>query len=124
MGKASRRKRDRKRTIALDPATAAELQAQIQRFREKFGREPDPEDPLFFDPDADTPMPLPLDAVKQEIVAAMAQTGIAPEIIYAFEKTGLIRSETNQDKMLPEDREAWDDAVEEYRDLEKRNPKQ
>ena len=41
----------------------------------------------------------------------MAQTGIAPEIIYAFEKTGLLLSEANQRKMLPEDRAAWDEAA-------------
>jgi hypothetical protein len=29
------------------------MQQQLQAFREKFGREPGPEDPIFFDPDAD-----------------------------------------------------------------------
>ncbi|MFI2747265.1 hypothetical protein ACH5BA_13310 [Kitasatospora sp. NPDC018623] len=33
------------------------VQRQLARFREKFGREPGPDDPLFFDPDADEPRP-------------------------------------------------------------------
>jgi hypothetical protein len=63
-------------------------------------------------------------SVKREVVSAMAKAGIAPELVYAFEKTGLLRSEANQDKMLPEDRAAWDDAIEEYQGLMKRTPKQ
>src|SRR5688500_13083409 len=31
------------------------LQDNLRAFREKFGRDPGPDDPMFFDPDADDP---------------------------------------------------------------------
>jgi hypothetical protein len=43
---------DRK-IVRLDPGEVALLEAQTRRFEEKFGRPPGPDDPLFFDPDAD-----------------------------------------------------------------------
>lgn len=43
---------DAKKTIPIDHATAEAIAQQQQLFREKFGREPEPEDPLFFDPDS------------------------------------------------------------------------
>lgn len=33
------------------------MERQARRFREKFGRDPGPKDPIFFDPDADEPRP-------------------------------------------------------------------
>jgi len=33
----------------------ASMEAQLEAFREKFGRDPKPEDPIFFDPEADEP---------------------------------------------------------------------
>ena len=41
--------------IPIDRETREAISKQEQLFREKFGREPGPEDPLFFDPDASTP---------------------------------------------------------------------
>ena len=43
---------DAKKTIPIDHATAEAIAQQQQLFGEKFGREPGPEDPLFFDPDS------------------------------------------------------------------------
>lgn len=34
------------------------MERQAGRFREKFGRDPRPEEPIFFDPDADEPRPV------------------------------------------------------------------
>ena len=48
----------RTRTIALPPQAVVALKQQLQNFRDKFGREPGPRDPVFFDPDADTPIAL------------------------------------------------------------------
>jgi putative PIN family toxin of toxin-antitoxin system len=47
------------RVIDMHPEVAAALESQMERFREKFGRDPGPDDPIFFDPDADSPRPLP-----------------------------------------------------------------
>jgi hypothetical protein len=56
-----------KRQIA--ERTRAILEAQRQRFRAKFGRDPWPHDPVFFDPNAIEPVPMytvaPLSQVLQ-----------------------------------------------------------
>jgi len=68
-------------------APAQFLKAQQQRFREKFGREPGPSDPVFFDPDA--PNPVPMSAVKvQAELEAMRKAGTPPQIAYAYKRTG------------------------------------
>ena len=41
--------------IPSDHETAEIIAQQKKLFREKFGRKPDPEDPLFFDPGVATP---------------------------------------------------------------------
>ena len=63
MGKQSRRlnrraRQPRSRTVEMTPEVTDALRQQKQLFREKFGREPDFDDPLFFDPDADTPQEM------------------------------------------------------------------
>ena len=83
------------------------IQEQTQRFREKFGRDPGPEDKLFFD----APEPEHLEA---EMVSRMREVGIHPRIIYAYEKTGLLRSEENEHLISTRDRELWDAACDEY----------
>jgi hypothetical protein len=98
----------------MDVEMAAAMREQLARFRQKFGRDPGPDDPVFFDPEKDTPTPIDADAVDREIIQAMVRAGIRPEIIYAYKKTGLILTEANEDKVLPEDRVAWDQAIEEY----------
>src|SRR5690348_9888466 len=75
----------------MNPEMQAALQEQIQPFRHKFGREPGPEDPVFFDPDSDTPQPYSaasMEKIAQEINRAMGAAGIDPAIIYATQKTG------------------------------------
>ena len=57
-GRKNRRSRERisKRQVAA--RTQEIIEAQLQRFREKFGRDPGPSDPVFFDPDAAEPVPI------------------------------------------------------------------
>jgi hypothetical protein len=106
----------RSRTVNLNDESMEIVQRQLQKFREKFGREPGPEDPVFFNPDADTPELFPLDEFMEESVQAMVRAGIRPEIIYAHRKTGLIVTEESLHKLLPEDVAAWEAAIDEYFD--------
>jgi hypothetical protein len=98
------------------------MQQQLQAFREKFGREPGPEDPIFFDPDADTPQPFRLEKFLEESTEAMVAAGIRPEIIYAHRKTGgLIVTEENLEKLSAEDIAEWEAAIDEYFEKTKGN---
>jgi hypothetical protein len=46
------------------------LRALRENFREKFGRDPGPDDPVFFDPEADQPRPLPQAKIDQMVSLA------------------------------------------------------
>jgi choline dehydrogenase-like flavoprotein len=122
-----RQRRQRKhaaarRKIKLSPETAAlfesVMRTQGQVFREKFGREMGPDDPIFFDENADTPQPMSKESHIRILVEACEAAGIPPRLIYAVKKTGLIMGEGNQHLFSEEQRRAWDAAVAEYDKLQ------
>jgi SEC-C motif len=103
------------RSTPLSPEMADILQMQRQKFIDKHGREPGPNDPVFFD------MPHP-EQIEHITVEAMKKAGIDPAFIYAFEKTGLLVTEENQ-HLLPESALAeWQAAIEEYEAKQKKPP--
>ena len=75
-------------------------------FIEKFGCEPGPDAPVFFDPDADEPRELDLESYEKDLAEAMAAADIDPRLIYASRKTGLLITEENLDKLPLEKRNA------------------
>jgi hypothetical protein len=103
---------DEKRRVYKSMPMSAEmteiLEGQRQKFIDKYGREPGPDDRVFFD------MP-PLEHVEHEMVQAMKAAGLDPAFIYAYEKTGLLVTEQNQHWISDQDLRQWQDAMEEYR---------
>lgn len=93
------------------------LREAREAFVKKFGREPGPGDPIFFDPDKEKPTPLNPESVVTEVVAGMKAAGVRPELIYAYEKTGFLLME-GMDYAKPI-RDEYDAAIEEYFELEK-----
>jgi hypothetical protein len=91
------------------------LEEQKQRFRQKFGRDPRPEDPVIWDENATEPTPASLADIHQTIRSAMIAAGSRPEFVHAFDKTGRIVTETNMHLLTPEEYQEWVDAVEEFR---------
>jgi len=106
--------------IRLDKKSREAIEQQIAAFRKKFGREPGPNDPIFFDPDADTPQPYPEERFRREWNEVMDEAvrtgGIRPELAYAAKKTGFIVTESNKEKLTRQQLKEWDDAVQEYLD--------
>lgn len=105
-----------KRLHTEDPSEAAELSEALERARRDFiatfGREPGPDDPVFFDPDADEPVPLDEARLAEDLGGMLRAAGIAPDVIYATEATGgLLLTEMNQHLVDRVDREAWIDAA-------------
>jgi hypothetical protein len=98
-------------------ASREALEALRQDFRERFGRDPGPDDPVFFDPSAEEPRPLGEDGEALFIAMsemAMRRAGIDPSLIYASRKTGLIVTERNQHLLSDDDRADWIEAIFEY----------
>lgn len=100
--------------LSLSPETRVLLKQCQDVFREKFGRNPHPMDPLLFDPDAEEPRPLAEDRVKGAMVEAMRRAGFAPAAIYAFQKTDLVSTTRNAEDLSGEDLEEWRSAIQEY----------
>ena len=99
-------------------------QAMLDRrrhFTEKFGREPGPEDPVFFDPDSDTPQEISEEKINRMMNEALSAAGVDPAVVYAYNKTGLLVSEDNIHLLSDEDLEEWNQAVEEANQMFKRN---
>lgn len=62
----------------LPPDMAAAFQEQAERFRQRFGREMGPDDPVFFDPDLDVPTPLSEAKINAEFRTAIIGSGADP----------------------------------------------
>ena len=77
------------RLVALDQTSAQLLRAQAEAFELKFGRPPGPDDPLFFDPDADEPTALTADRFDEESTRALAGMGTSPLLITAATLAGM-----------------------------------
>ena len=90
------------------------LDGQRERFREKFGRDWGPGDPVFFDPDVDEPTPMSEVKVQGDVLDAMRKAGTPPEIMYAYRKTGLLRVGGLSDAWPPDRTAEWNQAIEEY----------
>jgi hypothetical protein len=95
------------RDVPLPAETASLLEAQQHKFRQHFGRDPRPDDLLFFDAP-------PLEQVEHQIVEAMLRAGLDPALIHAFEKTGLLVSEDNRHLIPERNLQEWDAAVADY----------
>jgi len=65
-----------KKVIKMDKELDEAIKRQLESFKEKFGREPGPDDPLFFDPDCDIPTPLTEAKVKRELAEAARKAGL------------------------------------------------
>jgi len=103
---------DGSRTLNMSPELEDAFQEQTQRFIEKFGREPGPNDPIFFDPDADTPQEYPKEKINEIFADEMRKAGIDEGYIRAYKKTGLIVTEENMDLLTPEEIEEFEAAME------------
>jgi hypothetical protein len=89
---------------------------QTEAFRKKFGREMGPDDPFFFDREADTPQfrsPGDINVAIDLLAMLMGQAGMDAAAIYAFKKTGGLFP-TEAANLTPEEIVEWNAAVYEY----------
>ena len=96
--------------LPIGPELAEILQRQREKFIARYGREPGPEDPIFFDAPSD-------DEYDAAVTTAMEQAGVAPAVIYAFRKTGRIITQENAKFVPAAALEAWQHAIDEYEEL-------
>jgi hypothetical protein len=91
------------------------LQRQAERFRTKFGRDPGPKDPIFFDPDANEPRPVDPDTathgITDELPQAGTEAGTDPALIEAWCELGYVVTEDTRHLFSAGDIAAWNEAV-------------
>jgi len=114
-------KRQARLSVALeqDPNLREELELQLDAFRQKFGRDPAPGDPLFFDPEKDEPTPMSEDVhctINAELIEGLIKIG-RPEFGYAYARSGYLVSEDNQDLVPEEGMRDWHAAIREWSEL-------
>jgi hypothetical protein len=110
-----KRNRNGYRRVPMNKEMIAVLEQHRERFKQKFGRYPGPQDPVIWDESADQPTPLSEEAIHQVILQAITAAGSPPEFIYAFQKTGRLVTESNMHLLSPAEYQEWCDAVDEYR---------
>jgi hypothetical protein len=97
------------RSAPLHPEVA-DLLTELQRaFMERHGRHMQPDDLLVGPED-----PKELLEFQAKVVKVMREDRIAPSLIYAFEKTGILLTEENRHMMPTSQVEEFEAAVEEY----------
>ena len=57
---------------------------RFEAFRDHFGREPLPEEPLFFNPEADSPVEASPSQVQAQLADACRETGVVPSLLADF----------------------------------------
>jgi hypothetical protein len=99
------------------------LEGQHERFRQKFGREMRGDDPVFFDPHADTPTPMAPEAMDasfrrtfDELIEQADEIGVDPAFLKASWDLGFMVTTDNQHLFSAADIQAWQDTVEFYQD--------
>ena len=65
--------------IKMDPELAGAMKNQLRAFKKEFGREPGPNDPVFFDPGADTPQPISIEKLRATVIEAAKKAGLDPD---------------------------------------------
>jgi hypothetical protein len=102
------------RKLKITPEMEEILRDQRKKFIEKFGREPGPDDPVFFDAKASTPVSFPPKQLADATLKAMLAAGTPPQFVYAYQKAGFLVNDTGYKNMSPEDRAEYDAAIDEY----------
>lgn len=107
-------------TVTMTPEAKEAILRQMELFKEKFGREPGPDDPLFFDPDADEPTFLtegPAAALSDDELFQLSEhADVDPAYLFAMREVGYLPIETTQHMFSAHELEVFDEAVHKWRE--------
>lgn len=100
------------REIPLSEQAEALLAAQLERFRQVFGRDPLPDDHVFFEHELERSQM----SIEEEIGRLMVAGGMDPALVYAWRQTGRMVTEENQSLIPEREVREWAEAVRQYRE--------
>jgi len=90
------------------------LKSQLRAFKEKFGRDAGPDDPVFFDPDSDVPAALTEEkivAAYDELIESGQLEGTQLAYIKAARQLGYIVTQENRHMFSAAEVDAWTGCV-------------
>jgi len=65
-------------------ATLEVFRIRYRAFCDRFGRDPEPDEPLFFDPASDKPVPPESSVIRAQVLAAATSAGVDGHIVLSF----------------------------------------
>lgn len=98
-----------KKSIKATNRTIEAIKNAESRFKECFGRAFAKNDPIFFEQYYHSG-----DDFDDSFTKAALEAKVRPEILYANKRTGFIISESNHHMFNEEQKQAWEDAIDEY----------
>jgi hypothetical protein len=102
------------KVVRLDPDAGVMLAEQARAFEARFGRPPGPHDPLFFDPHADTPQPMPVAGIEAATTAMLHAAGVCGAWIYAYQHTDGLLPRPDGGFTTDADARDWHAAADRY----------
>jgi hypothetical protein len=106
-----RESRDGQTTYTLSRPTAATIAAQLEEFRKKFARDPELGEPVFFDPDEETPVQISPEKLRALVSAEILKSGQDPARADAYRLLGYLVSDGNRHLYTAFEVDAWDRAI-------------
>lgn len=97
------------------------FEQQILAFYNKFGRMPEGDDPLLFDPLEEHPGPMSEAGIDHLVDLVLVKSGAHPSIRFAWETTGKLVTEENRGLLTPTELAEWYCVI---HDWEKLNPEE
>lgn len=112
------------KSLNSDKIISKLLEVQREKFIKTFGREPGPDDPVFFNeqPDNTSGSPEPFsselyDKMMIQLIESIGDKDDYEAFLYAYKKTGRIVTKNNQKYLTDAELKEWDDAIKEYHRL-------
>lgn len=103
------------RLLQLDDEQMDAIKSQLAAFEKKFGRKPGDGDPVFFDPDEDTPVPMKEGSMWKHMSAALdVLESEYPAWVYACRQTERIVMEDARRFLTREQLDEFDGHMEAY----------
>jgi hypothetical protein len=97
------------KVVQFNDVTTELLKQQRQKFVEKFGREPGPNDPVFFDTSEEE--------LTKYMVNMLRLHGYGEDIIYAYRVTGRVVTDENRKFLSDAEIKEWDDVLKNYKSV-------
>ena len=94
--------------LMMSDEDKAFFEEEKRQFIEKYGRNPTQQEESVM-------REANFEDLNAVIAKDLQASGVRPEVLYAFQKTGILVTRENQFQVTPDELKCWQEAVEEYK---------